>query len=145
MTLSSSHSCVGLTRLSGSQSLIGLKDLSSTPKFHRAEGAVGFLANLPQRGLFRQFGFTFSDSRFLGNLPKTRIDLNRSMSALPCSRQLKSGLVATSDWNLINRRFHVLRKPDVNLLRKVKLFEPLKRRSEEKRRTDSTHTASLQQ
>jgi hypothetical protein len=40
----------------------------------------------PKTGFFRQFGFTFPDSRFLGNLPKTQIDLNRSMSALACYR-----------------------------------------------------------
>ena len=32
-------------------------------------------------------GFSYPSSRFLGNLPKTQIDLNRSMSAKACWRQ----------------------------------------------------------
>ena len=35
-------------------------------------------------------------SRFYGHLPKTQIDLNRSMSALPCYRQLSRGSVNVS-------------------------------------------------
>ena len=46
-------------------------------------------ANLPKSGLFRQFGFTFPDSRFYGNLPTTQIDQNRSISELPCWQQLR--------------------------------------------------------
>jgi hypothetical protein len=34
--------------------------------------------------------FISTESRFLGNLPKTQIDLNRSMSASDCTQQLTS-------------------------------------------------------
>src|SRR5260370_13779190 len=41
----------------------------------------------------RDTGFTVGNctrSRFLGNLPKTQIDLNRSMSAKACDHQLRA-------------------------------------------------------
>jgi len=46
----------------------------------RVVGQFDPRVNLPQTRLFRQFGFTFPDSRLYGNLPKTQIDLSRSMS-----------------------------------------------------------------
>jgi hypothetical protein len=62
------------------------------PLGFRADGRQpGTSRHLVQLGAMNSVASTSTNSRLHSNLPKTQIDLTRSMGALPCTRQQKPG------------------------------------------------------